>query len=111
MKHSLIPIPSGRNSTAQLESKSMNTTVTKNEINTSVRFFSCVWLIAALMSSKALSAESPANPTASRQEGSPAGDELTWPRQFQEDGAKVDIYEPQIEKWAGVDLQTRSAAA
>jgi len=89
----------------------MNTTITKNEISTPVRFFSCVWLIAALMSSKALSAESPANPTASRQEGRSAGDELTWPREFQEDGAKVDIYEPQIEKWEGVDFETRSAVA
>src|SRR6266403_4709 len=89
----------------------MNTTITKNEISTPVRFFSCVWLIAALMSSRALSAESRANPTASRQEGRSAGDELTWPREFQEDGAKVDIYEPQIEKWEGVDFETRSAVA
>ena len=89
----------------------MNTRATKNEISTPLRFFSCVWLIAALMSSKALAAESPANPTASRQEGRSAGDELTWPREFQEDGAKVDIYEPQIEKWEGVDFETRSAVA
>src|SRR5216683_2274457 len=110
MKHSLIPILSGRNSTPQLESNSMNTTITKNEISTPVRFFSCVWLIAALMCST-LAAESPANPTASRQEGRSAGDELTWPREFQEDGTKVDIYEPQIEKWEGVDFETRSAVA
>src|SRR5690554_1543740 len=111
MKHSPIPIPSGHNSTPQLESNCMNTTIAKNEISTQVRFFSCVWLIAALMSSNALSAESPTNSTASRQEGRSAGDELTWPREFKEDGVKVDIYEPQIEKWEGVDFETRSAVA
>src|SRR6266850_7346186 len=65
---------------------------------TALRLFSCVWLLVAMMCSSAPAAES-------------AGDELTWPREFQENGTKVDIYEPQIEKWEGVDFETRSAVA
>src|SRR5467141_2061331 len=45
------------------------------------------------------------------QEVTPAGDELTWPREFQDNGTKVDIYQPQIEKWEGADFETRSAVA
>ena len=29
----------------------------------------------------------------------PAGDELTWPREFVNNGTKVDRYQPEIEKW------------
>jgi len=47
----------------------------------------------------------------SGQEVTRAGDELTWPREFQDNGTKVDIYQPQIEKWEGADFETRSAAA
>src|SRR5258708_26384808 len=46
---------------SQLESKSMNATVTKNKISTPLRFFSCVWLLAALTYSTALAAESLTN--------------------------------------------------
>jgi len=42
---------------------------------------------------------------------SDAGDELAWPREFEDNGSKVDIYQPQIEKWDGTDFETRSAVA
>jgi hypothetical protein len=54
----------------------------------------------------------PAMPVAgSSQVVTPAGDELTWPREFEDNGTKVDIYQPQIEKWEGTDFETRSAVA
>src|SRR5277367_1259713 len=54
----------------------------------------------------------PAMPAAvGSQEVTPAGDELTWPREFEDNGIKVDIYQPQIEKWDGADFETRSAVA
>src|SRR5882672_2288893 len=42
---------------------------------------------------------------------SPSGQELSWPRQFEDSGVIVSIFEPQIEKWEGSDFETRSAAA
>ncbi len=42
---------------------------------------------------------------------SPAGDELNWPRTYTNDNAIVAIYQPQIEKWEGEALETRSVAA
>src|SRR6266446_10068559 len=42
---------------------------------------------------------------------SASGQELSWPRQFEDNGIKVSIFEPQIEKWEGNDFQTRSAVA
>ncbi len=42
---------------------------------------------------------------------SPSGEELSWPRQFQDNGIKVSIFQPQIEKWEGSDFETRSAVA
>jgi len=71
-------------------------------------------LLAGLLSSTAPAAESTANLILSGQQTSqvtPAGNELTWPREFQDGGAKVDIYQPQIEKWDGADFETRSAVA
>jgi hypothetical protein len=56
-------------------------------------------------------AQSAAPTDASGQEVTPAGDDLTWPREFEDKGAKVDIYQPQIEKWEGTDFETRSAVA
>src|SRR5439155_21728921 len=35
----------------------------------------------------------------------------TWPREFEDNGSKVDIYQPQIEKWEGADFETRSVVA
>src|SRR5437588_8352455 len=52
-----------------------------------------------------------ASSAATGQEVTPAGDELMWPREFQDNGTKVDIYQPQIEKWEGTDFETRSAVA
>src|SRR5258705_9695040 len=39
------------------------------------------------------------------------GQELSWPRQFEDNGIKVSIFKPQIEKWEGSDFETRSAVA
>src|SRR6266436_6444335 len=46
-----------------------------------------------------------------RQEVTHAAAELTWLREFENSGAKVDIYQPQIEKWAGTDFESKSAVA
>src|SRR4051812_2748669 len=85
----------------------------KPNFNSSLR--SIALLVAALACSatalKVFGAESAAPQAAAGQEITPAGNELTWPREFQESGVKVDIYEPQIEKWEGVDFETRSAVA
>src|SRR5437879_9393817 len=73
---------------------------------------SCIAAVAAAVACSAgLRAQSAAPSAASGQEVTPAGDELTWPREFQDNGTKVDIYQPQIEKWEGADFETRSAAA
>ncbi len=76
-----------------------------------VKSFRLVTLAAAITSSAPLLAQSAAPSAASGQEVTPAGDELTWPREFEDNGAKVDIYQPQIEKWEGTDFETRSAVA
>ena len=47
----------------------------------------------------------------SSQPTSSSGQELSWPRQFQDNGIQVSIFEPQIEKWEGSDFETRSAVA
>src|SRR5260370_23238784 len=73
--------------------------------------FRLVALVAAMTCSVPLRAQSAAPSAASGQEVTPAGDELNWPREFEDNGAKVDIYQPQIEKWAGADFETRSAVA
>ena len=39
------------------------------------------------------------------------GAELSWPRQFEDNGVQVSIFQPQIEKWEGSDFETRSAVA
>jgi len=57
----------------------------------------------------------PTNPTGqlttTPQPLSPSGVELSWPRQFEDNGIKVSIFQPQIEKWEGTDFETRSAVA
>src|SRR5260370_13258578 len=45
------------------------------------------------------------------QPATPSGEELSWPRQFEDNGIKVSIFQPQIEKWEGSDFETRSAVA
>jgi len=40
---------------------------------------------------------------------SASGEELSWPRQFEDAGTKVSIFKPQIEKWDGTDFETRAA--
>src|SRR6185369_2468396 len=37
--------------------------------------------------------------------------EMSWPRQFEDTGIKVSIFQPQIEKWEGSNFETRSAVA
>src|SRR6266404_4665699 len=55
----------------------------------------------------------PTNATgeATTQAPSPSGVELSWPRQFEDNGIKVSIFQPQIEKWEGSNFETRSAVA
>jgi len=73
---------------------------------------SCIAAVAAAVACSAgLRAQSAAPSAASGQEVTPAGDELTWPREFEDNGTKVDIYQPQIEKWQGPDFETRAAVA
>ncbi|HTE91390.1 MAG TPA: hypothetical protein VK639_20750, partial [Terriglobales bacterium] len=67
--------------------------------------------VAAVTCPAGLRAQSAAASAANSQEVTPAGDELTWPREFEDSGTKVDIYQPQIEKWEGTDFETRSAVA
>lgn len=69
-----------------------------------------LWL-AGLICSRAAAADLPANQTWSVQQVAPAGGELTWPREFEDNGTKVDLYQPQIEKWEGMDFETRAAVA
>src|SRR5437588_2553922 len=49
--------------------------------------------------------------TPSVQPTSNTGQELSWPRQFEDNGIHVSIFQPQIEKWEGTDFETRSAVA
>jgi hypothetical protein len=76
-----------------------------------INAFRLVALVVIVTYSTALRAQLAVPSAASGQEVTPAGDELTWPREFEDIGAKVDIYQPQIEKWQGVDFETRSAVA
>src|SRR2546426_5398020 len=81
------------------------------KISNKFNSFRLIALAAAMTCSAALRAQ-PASPSAaSGQEVTPAGDELTWPREFQDNGTKLDIYQPQIEKWEGAAFETRSAVA
>src|SRR5260221_1643509 len=68
-------------------------------------------IAAAVAYSPSSRSQSPAPSSAESQEVTPAGDELNWPREFEDNGARVDIYQPQIEKWEGADFETRSAVA
>src|SRR5882762_4123394 len=49
------------------------------------------------------------SPQALSPSGEESGVELSWPRQFEDNGIKVSIFKPQIEKWEGSDFETRSA--
>lgn len=80
----------------------------KAELN---NLFTLLSLVTATMHLLAAPAQSTAPQATTDQEVTPAGDELTWPREFQDNGAKVDIYQPEIEKWEGTDFETRSAVA
>src|SRR6266849_9093818 len=73
--------------------------------------FLILGIAAAVAYSPPSRSQTPAASSAENQEVTPAGDELTWPREFEDNGAKVDIYQPQIEKWEGTDFETRSAVA
>jgi len=68
-------------------------------------------IVTVVTCSPPLRAQSPSSSAANGREVTPAGGELTWPREFEDNGAKVDIYQPQIEKWDGSDFETRSAVA
>ena len=68
-------------------------------------------LLAVLTCPVAVRAQSAAPSAAIGQEVTPAADELTWHREFQDSGTNVDIYQPQIEEWAGTNFGTRSAVA
>src|SRR5216117_3921169 len=71
-------------------------------------------LLAALTvacASKGQSANTTVEAAVSKQSVSPSGQELSWPREFQDGVVKVSIFKPQIEKWEGTDFETRSAVA
>src|SRR5436190_5606131 len=81
------------------------------KISNKFNSFRLIALAAAMTCSAALRAQPGSPSLASGQEVTPAGNELTWPREFEDNGTKVDIYQPQIEKWSGTDFETRSAVA
>ena len=60
-------------------------------------------LLTAISFSTAAATQSTAPQATNGQEVTPAWDELTWPREFVDNGTKVDIYQPEIEKWEGTD--------
>ncbi len=68
-------------------------------------------LLAVLTCPVAVRAQSAAPSAGIGQEVTNAADELTWPRESEVSGTKVDIYQPQIEESAGSDFETRSAVA
>ena len=68
-------------------------------------------LLAAVTYSVSVGAQSAAPSAAVDQEVTHPADELTWLRGFEDNGAKVDIYQPQIEEWAGTGFETMSAVA
>jgi uncharacterized membrane protein YgcG len=70
-----------------------------------------VVLLAAAGCSTKASAQAAAPSDVASQAVTPAGDELSWPREFVDNGTKVDIYQPEIEKWQGADFETRAAVA
>src|SRR4051812_9898057 len=41
----------------------------------------------------------------------PSAETMEWPRQFEDGGLKISVFQPQIEKWQGEDFQTRSAVS
>jgi hypothetical protein len=82
-----------------------------HENTKSIRSFRLAALVAIATCSAALRAQTPAPSAASGPEVTPAGDELTWPREFKDNYTTVDIFQPQIEKWEGTDFETRSAVA
>jgi hypothetical protein len=79
-----------------------------------IRSYRALVLLAALAMACACQGQ-PTNPTGNAatpsQALSPSGVELSWPRQFEDNGIKASIFQPQIEKWEGTDFETRSAVA
>jgi len=68
-------------------------------------------LLAVLTCPVAVRAQSAAPSAGIGQEVTNAADELTWPRESEVSGTKVDTYQPQIERRAGTNFETRSAVA
>src|SRR5260370_5858372 len=66
-------------------------------------------LLAVLTCPVAVRAQSAAPSAGIGQEVTNAADELTWPRESEVSGTKVDTYQPQIERRAGTSFETRSA--
>ncbi len=73
-----------------------------------LRFFTRASGLLALTATLSCSAAPQAK---NAQEVTAEGDELTWPRVFDDNGTTVSIYQPQIETWEGTDFETRSAVA
>jgi hypothetical protein len=68
-------------------------------------------LLAVLTCPVAVRAQSAAPSAGIGQEVTNAADELTWPRESEVSGTKVDTYQPQMERRAGTNFETRSAVA
>src|SRR5437016_2286325 len=79
-----------------------------------IRSYRSLVLLAALAMACACQGQ-PTNPAGNAatpsQALSPSGVKLSWPRQFEDNGIKASIFQPQIEKWEGTDFETRSAVA
>src|SRR5258708_13056656 len=73
-----------------------------------LRFFTRASGLLALTATLSCSAAPQAK---NAQEVTAEGDELTWPRVFDDNGTTVSIYQPQIETWEGTDFETTSAVA
>ena len=71
----------------------------KSNLNCSLNLF---MLLTAISFSTAAATQSTAPQATNGQEATPAGEELTWPREFVDNGTKVDLYQPEIEKWEGM---------
>src|SRR6267378_1582815 len=73
--------------------------------------FSLAVLVASSAYLAALPTRSQAQTATNGPQATAAGKELAWPREFQDNGVNVAIYQPQIEKWEGTDFETRAAVA
>jgi hypothetical protein len=63
----------------------------------------------AVMSSAQIAAT--AGDDADSQSSAATNQNLSWPREFEDNGTKLAIYQPQIEKWDGPDFASRAAVA